>query len=172
MCVCLFKAVFAFQGCCCSVIKRRSTKGDEREKLLFSKDDHLLVRDTTLIRRTVAVDKQDHRGAECKLHFQLTDGEMKKKRNVKCCKTQRHKVLQEGGPRTAGFSAIFNLCVMITASLILTGVKHHNNTFLFVILHEQTKIRLHLCGCRKPHRNNRTATVTVSERQRQRKVTT
>lgn len=30
--VCLFKAVFAFQGCCCSVIKRRSTKGERREK--------------------------------------------------------------------------------------------------------------------------------------------
>lgn len=65
LCACLFKAVFAFQGCCCSVIKRRGTKGEGREKgvkLLFSKQRRLLVRVTALIRRTVAVDKHDHRG--------------------------------------------------------------------------------------------------------------
>lgn len=30
VCMCVFKAVFAFHGCCCSLIKRRSTKGEMR----------------------------------------------------------------------------------------------------------------------------------------------
>lgn len=65
VCVCLFKALFAFQGCCCSVIKRRGTEEDgrqERVKLLFFEERRLLVRDTALIRRAVAVDKRDHMG--------------------------------------------------------------------------------------------------------------
>lgn len=47
------------------MIKRRGTKGEGREKgvtLLFSKEKRLLVRVSALIRRTVAVDKHDHRG--------------------------------------------------------------------------------------------------------------
>lgn len=63
--MCLFKAVFAFQGCCCPVIKRRGTKGEAREKggeAIILKGGRLLVRDAALIRHTVTFDRHDHRG--------------------------------------------------------------------------------------------------------------
>lgn len=100
VCVCVFKAVFAFQGCC-SVIKRRGTKEEGRgkekgAKPLFSKERRLLVGDAALIRRTVAVDNHDHRGQSVNSNrpvgiFKVCEAG---KENVYCCCTKK----QEEGP--------------------------------------------------------------------------
>lgn len=95
VCVCVFKAVFAFQGCC-SVIKRRGTKEEGRgkekgAKPLFSKERRLLVGDAALIRRTVAVDNHDHRGQSVNSNrpvgiFKVCEAG---KENVYCCCTKK-----------------------------------------------------------------------------------
>lgn len=91
----MFKAVFAFQGCC-SVIKRRGTKEEGRgkekgAKPLFSKERRLLVGDAALIRRTVAVDNHDHRGQSVNSNrpvgiFKVCEAG---KENVYCCSTKK-----------------------------------------------------------------------------------
>lgn len=79
MCVCLrLCLLFRDAAVLWSKGEAQREKGEKKgAKLLFSKDSCLLVRDTALIRRAVAVDKHDHRGGECKFLFQLTNGEMK-----------------------------------------------------------------------------------------------
>lgn len=52
---CVFKAVLAFQGCCCWVTEERER--EEGVKLLSSTEQILLVRVAALIRLTVAIDQ-------------------------------------------------------------------------------------------------------------------
>lgn len=116
---CVFNAVFALQGCCRSVIKRRSTKGEERGKkgvkLSYAKEGCLLVQDSALIRCTDCLTTMIT-GDKVQSARRDTQSVPDRKRKQYCCTTRKQEIPLRHRKIEHSKTAI-KLCVMTTGML-------------------------------------------------------